>query len=136
MVEPVLIRSSGSTGELTFHHPEAAGSKSIDHFDVTLTLPGVSATLTVYRLEVASLSKFFGELASNWKGWEGTICWDSLEEEFKLSATRDKVGHIFLEARFRSAPGSTAEWSLCGSLVLEAGQLGALDREMKAFLGT
>ena len=67
IVETVSIHSNGSSGELTFHHP-ASRTGSIEQFDVTLTLPGINATVSVYGLEIIGPSKFFGELALSWKG--------------------------------------------------------------------
>jgi len=133
IVETVSIHSNGSSGELTFHNP-APRSGAIEQFDVTLTLPGINATVSVYGLEIIGPSQFFGELASSWKGWKGEKTWRSLEGELELSATCDKLGHVILTVQLNQDRGSKTEWILKGSILLEAGQLSSLDRDMKSFL--
>ncbi|HEV3028405.1 MAG TPA: DUF6228 family protein [Planctomycetota bacterium] len=135
MLETVSIHSNGSSGELTFHSPYAS-ERSIEQLEVTLTLPGVKATLTVFGLEIDGPSKFFGEMALHWKGWNGARTWRSLEGELELSATCDKLGHVLLTVQLHENPGSKTQWILNGAIMLEAGQLASLDQEMKSLLGT
>jgi hypothetical protein len=129
-MEIVSIRSSGSSGELKFYNPRTRNKQTVDHFDVSLELIGVQGALTVYPLEVVSLEKFFGELARDWKGWKGERKWASLEDELTLSASCDRLGHIFLGIRLQSS-----EWSLQGFITLEAGQLAGVHRDIGQFLG-
>ena len=84
--------------------------------------PGISAATEVYLLEGCDyLDRFWRELAENWRGWEGTRSWWSLEGDLELSATSDRLGHVALEVRLDE--GAPLEWRVHGTLSLEAGQL-------------
>jgi Family of unknown function (DUF6228) len=73
---------------------------------------------------------FFSSLAKDWKGWDGERSWATLEGEFELAATSDRLGHIQL--RFFLRPAYTGlHWELRGALELEAGQLDSIAQEAR-----
>jgi len=103
-----------------------------EYYEVQVSGPNVSARQQVYGYAGTGLLELFESLAQNWKGWDGEKLWSSLEGEFSLSATADRLGHVWLGYRLRGDDrGDT--WELKGSLLLEAGQLDAIAREMRAF---
>ena len=77
------------------------------------------------------LAELFGELAADWRGWDGQKAWRSLEGELQLTATADRAGHVTLLTRLRE--GAPPLWSVELTLVVEAGQLEQIAREARAF---
>jgi len=70
------------------------------------------------------LAALFAFLSDNWKGWEGSKNWSSLEGELSIEAHSDRIGHVYLAVRLRD--GAPARWTLEVDLVLEAGMLADL----------
>jgi len=77
-------------------------------------------------------TKFFIELAESWRGWRGTKDWQSYERDWKLSATADGKGHVFLQVGL-AAGASDDQWRVQATLVLEAGQLEGYSQGFRAF---
>ena len=67
-------------------------------------------------------------------GSNDQICKHRCEDDFRLSCTSDKLGHIALEVEWvgRDCPEL---WSAKFNLEVEAGQLEKIANEMKALLG-
>jgi hypothetical protein len=103
-----------------------------EYFEVHVSAPNLSARRQVYGYIGTGLPELFESLAQNWRGWDGEKVWSSLEGEFSLSATADRLGHVRLGYRLCGDVGGQT-WELKGLLVLEAGQLDAIAREMRAF---
>jgi hypothetical protein len=80
------------------------------------------------------LADLFAFFAENWKGWEGSQSWNSLERELSLEAHSDKLGHVFLTVTLRE--GAPANWTLRAQLVLEAGMLPKLATRAREFVAT
>jgi hypothetical protein len=85
-----------------------------EFYRVTLRENEFEASIRVYAFDPSDngLPKFFSNLASDWKGWDGPRGWKSLEGEFELMCRHDGVGHIETTARLHSIPygyGWTAE---------------------------
>jgi hypothetical protein len=84
--------------------------------------PDLSSATQVYVLGGCDhLDRFWRDLAENWRGWEGTRSWQSLEGDLELSATSDRLGHVALEVRLEE--GAPFPWRVHGKLSLDAGQL-------------
>jgi hypothetical protein len=77
-----------------------------------------------------SLSAYFHDIATHWRGWKGEKKWGTLEGEFELSATADSTGHVRLAYSLRP-PYTGFHWALNGALELEAGQLDRLAAEVQ-----
>src|SRR5215208_2323956 len=94
--------------------------------------PDMSSATQVYVLGGCDhLDQFWRELAENWRGWEGTRSWQSLEGDLELSATSDRVGHVTLEVRLdRGAP---FQWRVYGIISLEAGLLDSFAAAARTF---
>ncbi len=91
----------------------------------------IRAEALTYTYMSQGLGAFFGDLAHHWQGWPGRKEWFSLEEELKLSATCDRLGHIFLLVNLKT--GTPPVWNLQIELILEAGQLEDLAAQACAF---
>ena len=79
------------------------------------------------------LDQFWRELAEDWRGWEGTRSWRSLEGELELSATSDRLGHVELEVRLDE--GAPFQWRVYGMISLEGGQLDSIAAAAQTFCG-
>ena len=116
------------------------GARVRDHrgrlssYGVTLMANGFSASVRVENTEDygSPPSKFFSELAENWRGWEGQIKWRSTEAELELIATSDPLGHIWVTANVRP-DAHPARWRATASVMVEAGQLERLSHDFSSF---
>jgi hypothetical protein len=77
-------------------------------------------------------TKLFVDIAREWSGWKGEKKWGALEGEYNLSATCDSLGHITLKVGMMPNAYPPV-WSAIVSLVIEAGQLDKLAREVETF---
>jgi hypothetical protein len=97
----------------------------------TLRSRGVSGTAAVGTYMSAGLADLFQFCADNWKGWEGTKRWGSLEGELSIVAHSDRVGHVYLWVELRE--GAPAKWTLKAGLVVDAGILSSLATRAREF---
>lgn len=102
-----------------------------DYFRAELRGLNLHAQARVGIYLSTGLAGLFGEMASQWRGWEGRKTWSSLEGELHLTAEADRTGHVTLVAQLKE--GAPSVWSLELVLVVEAGQLERLAREAHAF---
>jgi hypothetical protein len=89
------------------------------------------AEVRVYAYRADGLPDLFEAMASDWRGWSGAKCWESLEGELKLTATHDGLGHIALDVVLGPL---YEEWKAQGTLVLEAGSLDAPASHLRDFV--
>ena len=106
-----------------------------DYFKAKL----VSAHLNAMR-EVWAYTDAYGfadlleYLASKEKPWEGEETWQSIEGEFKLSASCDHVGKIKFRINLNHL-GHTEEWEAKTEINSEFGQLPHLAKKAREFFG-
>lgn len=68
-----------------------------EYFTVIFSSAALSACKRVWdNTKFQALVELFQEMASKWRGWESDLTWSSIEGEFILSCTCDKLGHITL----------------------------------------
>jgi len=129
----VIIKCSKNSGELEFSEREGLRrTDGSEYFRVTIRGHNLSASSKVYAFDPfnAGLTKFFEDLAENWKGWNGEKKWTSLEGELNLVCTTDGLGHIAIEAiLFEGFDG----WSVRNTFYVDAGQLEQLASVVKKF---
>ena len=133
MLQPVVIESAQVGISLTLSDPEFEKHSydyGPEYFRVTAAGPGFSGVLRVYGDASGGLPALFEELARNWRGFDGKKSWSSLEGEFSLRASADKLGHMWLGFTLNEP---TYGWTLEGGLVLEAGQLERIARHVRRF---
>lgn len=124
-----VIKSAHDGTTLTF------SDRTGDHYRVTLTGPNFHGDCSVYAYEeISHLSAFFRDVATSWFGWQGKKEWSSLEGELALAATIDSTGHVSLSVRLRSGP-YPFDWTLLAVLLLEAGSLEQIARQIDRFIG-
>jgi len=131
-VDPFLLQSARDGGRLE------VGYLARDRWQVTLSLPGLSASAEVDAFAYDgenTLGLLFRRMADDWWGWEGERTWSSLEGDFDLAATHDRLGHVALQVRLRSGPYAE-DWVAKGTIWLDAGQLHAVARDAAALTST
>lgn len=82
------------------------------------------------------IATLFAWAARNWKGWDGARVSESLEGEFRLELSCDRLGHVALAVALSSDGGLLDAWSFPARLGLDAGQLEAIARELEHFFRT
>jgi hypothetical protein len=124
-VESFEIRSSERGARLLLRRYQGG---LVAEFDA----PDLSSATQVYVLGGCDhLDRFWRDLAENWRGWEGTRSWQSLEGDLELSATSDRLGHVALEVRLEE--GAPFPWRVHGKLSLDAGQLHRIAAAARTF---
>ena len=72
-------------------------------------------------------------MAAKWKGWKGEKAWNSIEEDFSIVATTDRLGHIALKIELRSGPYDE-DWAIEARIYIDAGQIEEIASSVKKFL--
>jgi hypothetical protein len=127
-METVTLRCVRNGTELclsTENFPES------EKLDVSLTAPNCSARLAASTYVNGSPALLFRKMAANWRGWDGEFFWGTLEGEFKMTATTDRLGHVELWVGIRGDT-SPHDWELKALLHFEAGTLDQLYRNVSA----
>lgn len=126
----VEIKSPNSDYKLIFSDREE------DYFTVSLEGRDRSGRIRVWGYtDCSELVSLFSFMAANSNGWDGTQSWFSLEREFEIHVTSDKLGHISLRSILRSNLGLDEEWKLEAIVMTEAGQLENIAAEVADFFG-
>jgi hypothetical protein len=136
------IRIGGPTGSLTFARGETAGSPA-DRVTWMLELPGLRVIDEVWLADwdggAGLLAKFFADIASSWRGWDGAKEWARGSGEVRLAASHDGIGHVVLRVTMRAHWNGSRpypdEWTVSGALALEPGSLDETARRMSDLLG-
>ena len=102
-----------------------------DYFVAELRGLSLAAQARVGTYMSAGLADMFAEMATHWRGWDGTRTWSSLEGELRLSAEADRTGHVALTVELRE--GAPSVWAVTLLLIVEAGQLERLARAARDF---
>ena len=103
-----------------------------DGFIAKFDAPGIDAAKKVYVLGGCDgFDEFWRELAGDWRGWEGTRSFGSLDGELELSVVSDRLGHVTPEACL--SEGSPFRWRAHGIVALEAGQLDCIAADARTF---
>ena len=125
MESSVTVKSARDYTCLTFS--DVAG----ETFTAVLESPHFSGRVVVSTYHSGPPDLLFAQMALEWRGWEGTKVWAALEDELRLTAISDLSGHTKLAVVMRNYC-DPADWRLQATLELEAGQLAALARAVRA----
>lgn len=123
-----VVRSSGLSDHMTIWIV-----KPQDEWRARIECDGLTAEARVYERHSGSalrLDAFFGDLAANWRGWDGAKEWESLG--LQLVARHDGLGHVALDAILRESYAAADRWEVRASLNLDVGGLNRLAREARA----
>ena len=124
----LAIKSNASDRELVFSNLKG------DYFQVEIRGFKVSANATVYAYTDANgLNNIFQELGKIDKPWSGEKKWESIEGDFILIITCDKLGHVLLEVKLRVLQGHPEEASVTANITTDFGSLSNIARDAKDF---
>jgi hypothetical protein len=128
--EHLVIKSNGTRCKLQL-------AIDADEFIVTITDHGLTAEARGWwnseMEEPQQLARFFEDLASDWRGWDGQKSWRALERPFFLSATHDGLGHVTLTVRLEEG-WVDPNWSAEAHLAIDAGGLTELATRVARFV--
>ena len=129
-VEVVLGAAGGR--RLILRSPHPPPPEPYWRLEAQLVLPAGAMTRDVAE-RGTQLARFFGELAADWRGFDGRRQYDSFESELFLSCRHDGFGTVSCEVGLgqRWDPA----WWLMVSVELEAGQLDRIAAEVRALVG-
>ncbi|MBE9040264.1 hypothetical protein IQ235_05590 [Oscillatoriales cyanobacterium LEGE 11467] len=124
----VTIKSANTSSKLEFSDVEH------EYFTVAFSSFSMNASqpVWVYTGDYDRLTHLFLEMAENWQGWEGVKTWGATEDDFSLSCTSDKLGHISIAGTLveRNAPECWSA-SVKFNVKVEAGQLEQIAYEVR-----
>jgi hypothetical protein len=125
----IIIKSADSDATLRFSNIEG------DWFSVCFKSQVASATRRVWGYtDCEFLVDMFVYMADSWKGWTEELSWLTLEGDFEISATSDKLGHVKLCISINNED-TYEPFALKAYINIEAGQLDEIAKKMKAFFG-
>jgi len=118
--QEAVIKSSQGARSLELSAPLRL-KEELQQFTVTIRAEGLTASRDVYAFEGEErLLALFDEMAAEWRGWEGTKEWASLEGELTVAVTHDRVGTVTLRAALWHY--EQLEWRAAIELTVDAGE--------------
>ncbi len=123
---PKLEIESKEIGAVLICGPQ--GSPSSQYFVAHLRTLELDARTRVYAFQpkAPGVAEFFRSMAKKWRGWSGTLSYDSLEGEFGLAGIHDGLGHITLVVKIAEGSYAPPRWTVRAQLRTEAGMLESL----------
>jgi len=115
----IHIRSCSSNRELKI-------SRASDSYLLAeLTGFPVSAKVEVWfeTGDAAGLQAFLADLGKQGRSWSGKRAWQSLEGDFRLSATCTPLGNVVFNVELHGLQGATEKWAVTAGIDYELGQL-------------
>jgi hypothetical protein len=135
-MDELRIESAEGVAALELYCPQPAdATKPLGYFSVRIVDHNLSACARVYAGECAGLADLFGDMANEWKGWQRAKEWTSLEGEFQLACTADRLGHIEVWVTLASGPHPYG-WRVQTVLHLQPAQLDRIARQVHSFTRT
>lgn len=132
MTNEVILEKSGER-TVAFDVPIRDSNGWLESYRVRVIEAGLSAVTHVENSPYGQdPSVFFKELADSWRGWAGEKQWRAMEDELRLSATCDSLGHIRLRIEL-SPDAFPRNWSVLSYVHFEAGQLDSLHHRVARF---
>jgi hypothetical protein len=85
----------------------------------------VSAKVEVWveNGDAAGLQAFLADLGKQGRPWNGAREWQSIEGDFKLSATCTALGNVVFNVELHGLQGAAEEWAVTAGIDYELGQL-------------
>jgi hypothetical protein len=85
----------------------------------------VSASVEVWveTGDAANFQAFLVDLGKQERPWNGMREWQSIEDDFKLSATCTALGHVVFNVQMRGLQGAPEEWAVTAGIDYELGRL-------------
>jgi Family of unknown function (DUF6228) len=123
------IKSCSSDTELLFTHTNS------DYFVAEIASSHIKAVREIWAYtDSYSFADLIEWMASQEHPWKGAQYWESLEGEFKFSATCNSLGQVTFEVGLNHC-GITEEWSIKTQICSEFGSLPILAKSARKFFG-
>lgn len=124
---PLVIQLPPQTARLVLHPlVDPYGDEDMGTFRVELHDEGIAAetTATIARFDNPPLTTYLRKLKEAWQGWPGVRTWRSFDDELRLDACHDGLGHVTLRVTLRPAgqPYADEAWSAQIVFLVEAGE--------------
>ena len=128
-MDSFTIKSSSSDCSLTFRERDG------EYFKAVLTSHDHSASVRVWAYEDSHhIASLFHKMLHLTNDKSPDLSWHSIEGEFKLHVTADKVGHIYLRVVLNNINTGTLEpWQLEATIASEIGQIETAVKEVALF---
>ena len=78
------------------------------------------------------LERLFRETADEYRGWDGAKEWESMEAQFRVSATSDRTGHATLEMKLFEKVGGWG-WDARIAVVLDVVERDRVAKALRSF---
>lgn len=120
-MESVTIKD-GRTA-LVFSDPDAVMTVPAQYLSVTIEGPDLRASRQVYEgydEGFSSLAGYFADLAANWRGWNGSRSYESIEGDLRIQANHD--GHVHLHVALWESTVPEG-WRVEAEVRLDAGEV-------------
>jgi len=130
----VLIRGSNFPAEIELSGREGLSAKSgSENYRIAFRAEGIDVERSIYAFDPMndSLARYLNELSSS-IGQECEKSWESLEGEFQLDCTLDRLGHVDVEATLNSSPYGPS-WTVILRFQMDAGQVQRAASEVQRF---
>lgn len=122
------IKSAHSATSLTLSEIQG------DYFHVTVFSPEFEGKMRVWAYTDADgLAGLFETMAEQWKGWNGTLEWGSIEREFIIKSKHDGLGHVEIQICLDKDCGALEPWRVEASIVVDCGQLDKIAKDVRKF---
>jgi hypothetical protein len=132
-VERVPVEIGDGPDKLVFGNLRLLPNGSPFTVDVELRSSGLRAELPVYASgdsEFQDVVRFFADMARDWRGWEGSRRYESLERDLTIVASHH--GHVELDVELVS---HTHEWVASAHVTVNPGEdLARAAAELGTFL--
>ena len=131
----LVIRSNNSDRELVFSNLE--GHPGDEYFQVEIRGFELRAKTRVYAYgtDAGSLNEIFQRLGQLDRPWSDAKTWNSLEGEFSLAITCDKLGHVRFKITIQTVDsrGPAEEVYVAAGLTLDLGALPSIAKDAQKF---
>ena len=126
-MDSTVLKSANTSATLTFCDRDG------DYFTAVYESPAIKVSKRIWGYtDCELLVDLFKFIASEWKGWEGSREWNSIEDEFGVSASSDVSGHVKLELSFREVEGPET-WTSQVNIGFEAAQTEQIANKVRKF---
>jgi len=134
MPKELIIRSSDGRGKLILSRVKETEDPQLDSYMVTLEDDSLRATFHIPSISTDEFQNLFATMADNWDGWSGKLTFGSMRGNFAIECTTDIFGHVSVLVRLAAGDEENPYREVLNTLVIDAGQLQDIAKEVREFL--
>ena len=123
MDDGVEITAGPWRGSVRLRRPDRPWNDLVLDFQCELTDTGLNAATWVRTLDGDGIVSWTASLAESFHGWDGVRSWESLEQDLRIDAMHDGLGHVSLRFVIRGPRGyEPGAWEASVMVTLDAGE--------------